>query len=73
MWKTIKERWNAETPKLFCKIRNLAMTLGGSATAVWLANSSMSLELHPSVLSFCKYIIAFCAAIGISSQLQVQK
>jgi hypothetical protein len=46
--------------------------VGGSATAVWVANSTMSLELNDTVLTVCKYTIAFCAAVGLTSKLTVK-
>lgn len=67
--KTIKERWFAETPSFFVGIKKMALTLGTAATAVLLANQSLSLELDGSILSICKYIISVCAAMGITSQL----
>jgi hypothetical protein len=71
--KTIKNRWCAETPNFFKGIQKFAISLGSSATAVWVANDTMSLGLHPTVLDVCKYLIAISAAIGVTSQLtQVQ-
>jgi hypothetical protein len=70
---TIKNRWFAETPNFFRGLQKFAITLGGSATAVWVANDTMSLELHSIVLDVCKYLIAISAAVGVTSQLtQVQ-
>jgi hypothetical protein len=66
---TIKERWNNETPKFFIRLKRLAITLGTSATAVWLVNSGMGLGLDEVILNICKYTIAFCAAVGLTSQL----
>lgn len=67
--KTIKDRWRSETPKFFIGVKRLAMTLGTSATAVWVTNESMSLNLHDTILEVCKYIIASSVAMGITSQL----
>ncbi len=67
--KTIKDRWNSETPKFFRQIRKLVVALGSSATAVWIANSSMGLNLDDIVLIVCKYTITFCAAMGLTAQL----
>jgi hypothetical protein len=67
--KTIKERWDAETPLFFVGIKKLALSLGTAATAVLLANQSLSLGLDGSILSICKYAIAACAAMGMTSQL----
>jgi hypothetical protein len=69
MLNEIKERWKSETPIFFKKLRNMAMTLGSSATALWLTNESMSLHLPDGVMNVCKYTIAACAAMGITSQL----
>lgn len=66
---TIKERWNNETPKFFRRLKRVAITLGSSATAVWVVNSSMGLGLDEIILNICKYTIAFCAAVGLTSQL----
>lgn len=67
--KTVKDRWNSETPKFFRKIKKLSVTLGSSATAVWVINSSMDLGLDDMILQVCKYIIASCAAMGLTAQL----
>ena len=69
MFEIIVKRWKAETPDFFKKLRKVAVTLGTSTTAVWVANSSMSLNLADPVLEVCKYTIAFCAAVGLTSQL----
>jgi len=63
------KRWKAEIPPFFSKVKRLAITIGSSATAVWLANTSLSLNLDNWALSICKYTIAFCAAVGLTSQL----
>ena len=70
---TIKNRWCAQTPNFFKGIQKFAISLGSSATAVWVANETMSLGLHSTVLEVCKYLIAISAAVGVTSQLtQVQ-
>lgn len=67
--KTIKKRWVAETPEFFRGIKKLAVSLGTSAMAVLMANQSLSLELDDNILTICKYAIAACAAMGLTSQL----
>jgi hypothetical protein len=67
--KLIIERWNSETPSFFLGIKKLALTLGTSATAVLIANQSFELGLDEPILSVCKYAIATCAAMGMTSQL----
>jgi hypothetical protein len=69
---TLKERWVAKSPKFFQQLTNIAIALGSAATAVWMANSGLSLDLHQPVLDVCKYIIAFCAAVGLTSKLTKQ-
>jgi hypothetical protein len=69
MLKTIKERWCAKTPDFFKKVKNIMITLGTSASAIWMANESMNLQLHPTVLEVCKYLIAAAVASGLTAQL----
>ena len=69
MVQEILKRWKAETPDFFKKLRKIAIGIGSSATAVWVANANMDLELGEPVLAVCKYSIAFCAALGLTSQL----
>jgi hypothetical protein len=69
MFDLISARWKAESPEFFKKIKKTAIAVGSSAMAVWAANSSLNLELHESVLNVCKYAIAFCSAVGLTSQL----
>lgn len=66
---TIVSRWKSETPNFFKGVKKLAVSLGTSATAVWLVNDTMSLGLHPNVLEICKYLIAISAAMGVTAQL----
>lgn len=68
----IKERWKSETSEFFKKLRKLAIIVGTSAMAVWMANSTLTLELHPLILSVAKYTIAFCAAVGLTAQITVK-
>ena len=72
MFKEIRKRWKAESPDFFVKVKSVAITVGSSAIAVWLANSSLNLALDEVVLGFCKYTIAFCAAAGLTSKLTVK-
>jgi hypothetical protein len=67
--KLIVDRWNAETPAFFLRIKKLALSLGTSATAILIANETFSLGLDEPILSLCKYSIAVCAAMGMTSQL----
>lgn len=69
IFRTIKQRWTSETPKFFRGVKRIAVTLGSSATALWVTNDAMSLELDSNILQVCKYIIAACAATGLTAQL----
>jgi len=67
--KTIKKRWNAETPAFFKGIKKLALSLGTPSMAIILANQSLSLELNDNILTVCKYIVTVCIAMGLTSQM----
>ena len=69
MLKTVKERWCAKTPVFFQNVKKIMITLGSSASAVWMANESMNLQLHPTILEVCKYLIAVAVASGLTAQL----
>ena len=73
MFKTVKDRWCAKTPKFFQNIKRIMVTLGSSASAVWMANESMNLQLHPTILEVCKYLIAVAVASGLTAQLTQEK
>lgn len=66
---TIKERWSAAEPEFFNGVKKLALAVGTPATAVWIANSSMSLHLPEFILDICKYAITACAAMGITAKM----
>ncbi len=65
----IIERLKADTPLFFKKARNLSFRVGGSAAAVIVANSSMSLRLDETLISVLGYVVAVCVAIAGTSQL----
>ena len=69
MLKTIKERWCSKTPQFFQNVKKIMITLGSSASAVWMANESMNLQLNPTILEVCKYLIAVAVASGLTAQL----
>ena len=71
-FKTIKERWVAESPAFFKGVRKFAITLGSSATAIWTANSTMTLNLNETILTVCKYTIAATIGMGLTAQLTKQ-
>lgn len=69
MFSTIRKRWKAGLPDFFKGVRKVAIAAGTSATAIWVANSTMGLQLDPIVLSICKYTIAIAAGMGFTAQL----
>ena len=69
MFTAIRKRWKAALPDFFIKVRKAAITVGTSATAVWVANNTMGLQLDPIILDVCKYVIATAAGMGITAQL----
>lgn len=67
--KKLIERWMSELPDFWRKVRNIAITLAASCTAVFLANNSMNLQLPAVLITVCKYGIAVGAATGVNAQL----
>jgi hypothetical protein len=67
--KESKKRWLSETPVYFQKVRQLAISLGASATAIWVANDTMQLDLSQIILDICKYLITLSAGVGVTAQL----
>lgn len=64
-----KSRWCSKTPEYFQKIKKIAISLGASATAIWVVNDTMSLELPEFFMSICKYLITASAGMGVTAQL----
>ena len=64
-----RKRWFGESPVYFQKLKKIALSLGASATAIWVANDSMSLELPETFLTICKYLITLSTGIGVTAQL----
>lgn len=65
----IADRVKAECPKFFKKLKKYAISVGGSAVAVVVANSSLSLNLNATLISILGYLIAVCAAVAGTAQL----
>jgi hypothetical protein len=66
-------RWNAETPKIWKRIRNAAFSVGGSLAAVIAANAELSLDINPQIMTYAKYGLAVCILIYGKAQIQEQK
>lgn len=74
MSKTIKElknRWNAELNKFWKKVLKMALTIGGSAAGILLANTTFGLEQYvaPIIFTVCGYILTACGAMGLAAKL----
>lgn len=69
MIRETKKRWCSKTPPYFIKLKQFALSLGASATAIWVANDSMTLELPEQILMICKYLISLSAGVGVTAQL----
>jgi hypothetical protein len=67
--KTVLERWKAESPPFFLKLKKVALKVGGSAAAVVTANAIMGLNLNTTLISVLSYAVAACAAIAGTAQL----
>jgi hypothetical protein len=65
----IIERWNAETPDFFKKLKKYAFSIGGSAAAVLTANNLFGLSLDATLISTLGYVVAACVAIAGTAKL----
>lgn len=63
------ERWKAKSPVFFKKLKSYALSIGGSAAAVLVANSTMSLNLNQTLISVLGYVVAACVAIAGTAKL----
>jgi len=64
----IIKRFNAETPVFWKKAQKAALSLGGSATAVIVANAHLTLNLPGTLITVLSYTIAVCAAVAGTAQ-----
>ena len=65
----IKERWNAETPKIFKLIRNVSAALSAMAIAAQAALTTAGIEIGPEWTKLFAYAIGVGAALATLSQL----
>ena len=65
----IKQRWNADSPAFFVRLKNAALSIGGSGIAVLTLNTTLALNLPIGLITAIGYIIAVCAAVAGTSQL----
>lgn len=72
MFKELKQRWKAESPTFWKKIRNFAITLGTSAVAVLASDKLFDLQTYgvpQIVFTIAGYIIVVCTTLGLSAQI----
>ena len=69
MFKELRERWAAELPEFWIKVRNGSLWMSGALTTVWTANQSMSLNLPEVLLTICKYGIVIGLVTGFNAQM----
>lgn len=72
MWKEFKERWQAESPKVFKKITNLSIVLGTIAFGIITMNGFIDLAQYgvsPLLFKICGYILAICGGMGLTSKI----
>lgn len=67
--KELKERWKAEIPEFWLRVKALAVTVTTGAAAVWLANDTMHLGLSGLILDICRYTIVAGVFTGLSAQM----
>ena len=75
MIKEFKERWNAESPKVFQVITNVCTTLGGAAFGILAMNAAMDLEKYgiaPIIFKVCGYVLIAAGAMGLTSKITKQ-
>lgn len=65
----IKRRWRANTPLFWKKVMRFAIVFGSASISVYTVNTSMDLGLPDIIIDVCRYSIAVCAALGLSSKL----
>lgn len=63
------ERLLAKTPCFWKRIQKFALSIGGSAVAVLVANAQLTLDLPDSLLTIVKYVVAVCVAVAGTAQL----
>lgn len=66
----IVERWKAETPRIYKRLRNVTASLAAMALAAQTAVTAAGIEIGPMWTKIFAYTIGIGAAIAAMSQLQ---
>lgn len=72
LFKTLKDRWSAESPDFFKGVQKVAISLGGSALAVLGCASIPGIIIPAIVTKVCSYIIIAAAAVAGTAKLTKQ-
>lgn len=67
-WLKIKDRWQAETPDIYKRVRNITATLSGMAIAAQTAVSATGIEINPAWTKIFAYTIGIGAAVAAFAQ-----
>ncbi len=70
--KEFRERFKAETPNFLRKVRNWALTIGGSCIAALAASVSPGAAPHPVLVSGLTHTLIACAFIAGTAQMAKQ-
>lgn len=62
-------RWRAESPAFFKRLKAIAISVGGSAAAVLVANKTLELNLPAELIDWVGYLIAACVAVAGTANL----
>ena len=66
--KTIKQRWNAKTPKFWKKVQTIGLSLAGISSVILTAPVSLPV----GVVTLAGYLATAGGVIGIVSQLTIE-
>jgi len=76
LFKELKERWIAESPKFWKNILNISIFLGTGAIAMLAAQSQYNLieyGVPKIVFTIAGYVVTFCSATGLTSKITKQE
>ena len=69
--KKLIDRWKAETPQGWKRVKSIALIISGTCSAIWATTASLGFNLDTYTLTFCKY--AILAGLILSAGAQLQK
>jgi ABC-type xylose transport system permease subunit len=66
--KTIKQRWNAKTPKFWKKIQTIGLSLAGISSVILTAPVSLPV----GIVTLAGYLATAGGVVGVISQLTIE-